>query len=166
MKTTYRKNGPIYLYQLTFADNTIYLGQSNNPAKRLGYHKSFWKEEFQMTVIKELTDPWTEEDAYILQMREQGVDVRNKTNQEVGKQCWENGRIPTTHNWSTPEGRVAGGKTGFQKQLANGKNPCAVDVTCPHCGKTGKQMIMKRWHFDRCRSLLSTTPITSRPKIG
>ena len=23
--------------------------------------------------------------------------------------------------------------------------------TCPHCGKTGQTMIMKRWHFDRCK---------------
>ena len=26
-------------------------------------------------------------------------------------------------------------------------------VTCPHCGKTGQLNTMKRWHFDRCRSI-------------
>lgn len=31
-----------------------------------------------------------------------------------------------------------------------GKKP--ADVTCPHCGKVGPGNIMKRWHFDRCRT--------------
>ena len=26
-------------------------------------------------------------------------------------------------------------------------------VTCPHCGKTGNNGIMKRWHFDHCKTL-------------
>lgn len=26
-----------------------------------------------------------------------------------------------------------------------------IDVTCPHCGKIGKLVIMKRWHFDNCK---------------
>jgi hypothetical protein len=25
-----------------------------------------------------------------------------------------------------------------------------IESTCPHCGKTGKGNIMKRWHFDNC----------------
>ena len=25
------------------------------------------------------------------------------------------------------------------------------DATCPHCGKTGGDRAMKRWHFDNCR---------------
>lgn len=25
-------------------------------------------------------------------------------------------------------------------------------VTCPHCGKEGGDNVMKRWHFDNCRS--------------
>jgi hypothetical protein len=30
-----------------------------------------------------------------------------------------------------------------------------IQVSCPHCGKTGNKFIMKRWHFDKCRDLLS-----------
>ena len=26
-----------------------------------------------------------------------------------------------------------------------------VDVTCPHCGKSGQKLIMARWHFDNCK---------------
>jgi GIY-YIG catalytic domain len=164
MRSTYRKNEDIFLYELEFDDNSKYIGQSNNPAKRLSYHQGKWNENFTMTVIKKLSDPWREEDEHINQLRSEGVTVRNKTNEEVGKISWERGRVPTKTSWSTPEGTVAGGKTGFKKQLEAGKNPCAVDVTCPHCGATGKQMIMKRWHFDRCRSL--TPPITAAPVIG
>ena len=25
-----------------------------------------------------------------------------------------------------------------------------LQVTCPHCGKTGQQWAMSRWHFDNC----------------
>ena len=27
-----------------------------------------------------------------------------------------------------------------------------VKITCPHCGKVGGIAIMKRWHFDNCKS--------------
>jgi hypothetical protein len=26
-------------------------------------------------------------------------------------------------------------------------------VTCPHCGKSGGEIVMKRWHFDKCKNL-------------
>jgi hypothetical protein len=29
--------------------------------------------------------------------------------------------------------------------------PQKLQVTCPHCGKTGTMRPMMRWHFDRCR---------------
>ena len=32
------------------------------------------------------------------------------------------------------------------------KNPIKLDeVKCPYCGKTGKGLSMKRWHFDNCK---------------
>ena len=27
-------------------------------------------------------------------------------------------------------------------------------ITCTHCNKTGSRMIMKRWHFDKCKSII------------
>jgi hypothetical protein len=34
----------------------------------------------------------------------------------------------------------------------------SLEVTCPHCGKLGKGIaIMKRWHFDNCRSKLDAS---------
>jgi hypothetical protein len=32
-----------------------------------------------------------------------------------------------------------------------GKTPAYVDITCPHCGKVGNVLNMKRWHFERCK---------------
>lgn len=26
-----------------------------------------------------------------------------------------------------------------------------VEITCPHCGKTGNKPTMMRWHFDNCK---------------
>jgi len=27
---------------------------------------------------------------------------------------------------------------------------CTEPLTCPHCGKAGKGVVMSRWHFDNC----------------
>lgn len=32
-------------------------------------------------------------------------------------------------------------------------------VTCPHCGKSGKSTGMTRWHFDKCKILLSNNSL-------
>ena len=43
------------------------------------------------------------------------------------------------------------------QQIADGRNvfvgnsnPNKVQSTCPHCGKTGGAVLMRRWHFDNC----------------
>ena len=41
---------------------------------------------------------------------------------------------------------VAGGRVGGNSP----NNPNKLQVTCPHCGKTGAKMAMSRWHFDNC----------------
>lgn len=32
------------------------------------------------------------------------------------------------------------------------QNSNLMKVSCPHCGKTGQLRVMKRWHFDKCKS--------------
>lgn len=39
-----------------------------------------------------------------------------------------------------------------KKRMAEGKHIQVSTVTCPHCGKEGNYMIMKRWHFDKCKN--------------
>ena len=52
-------------------------------------------------------------------------------------------------------GKIAGQKnveSGWLKLLNNRPDqPQKLQVTCPHCGKTGQHRAMMRWHFDRCR---------------
>lgn len=54
-------------------------------------------------------------------------------------------------------------KKGAQTRMANGshpfqiKNAAKIQVTCPHCGKTGGLTGMKKWHFDKCRLISSYT---------
>ena len=38
-------------------------------------------------------------------------------------------------------------------------------VTCPHCSKEGPAMIMKRWHFDNCKTYTGVTVKDPRPKV-
>lgn len=39
-------------------------------------------------------------------------------------------------------------KEAFTKESAAKNN---IQVTCPHCGKTGNKPTMLRWHFDNCK---------------
>jgi|LakMenEpi03Aug12_release.lakeMendotaPanAssembly.Ray.scaffolds.fasta_scaffold413827_2 hypothetical protein len=47
------------------------------------------------------------------------------------------------------------GSSLTKDRVTNGTNPFLKQfrktVVCPHCGKTGDNSIMKRWHFDKCR---------------
>jgi len=47
-----------------------------------------------------------------------------------------------------------GGKISVQSPNHISKSPnspAKLQVTCPHCGKTGNKMPMLRWHLDRCK---------------
>ena len=47
--------------------------------------------------------------------------------------------------------KVKEGKHHFQTALKEGRHPTQWNLTCPHCEKTGRGQVMKRWHFDRCK---------------
>jgi len=36
-------------------------------------------------------------------------------------------------------------------QSSGGKALAKLERTCPHCSKTGKGVVMGRWHFDNCK---------------
>ena len=74
-----------------------------------------------------------------------------------------------THNLTSDANPVYGlikaGKHHFQtdnpstKKIQDGthhflnNHPNKIQVTCPHCGKTGGSTNMKRYHFDYCKTL-------------
>ena len=63
-----------------------------------------------------------------------------------------------SHNWiKRPDGSSAA-----SDQIATGRHPFVIDVTCPHCGKTGKKAAMDGWHFDFCKQKLGG-PTKFRP---
>jgi hypothetical protein len=39
-----------------------------------------------------------------------------------------------------------------EQQSKGGRIQSSKHITCPHCGKSGKGMIMGRWHMDNCKS--------------
>lgn len=48
------------------------------------------------------------------------------------------------------------GDGSFQRELVKrlkteGKHNTDMIVSCPHCGKSGQLVAMKRWHFDNCK---------------
>ena len=40
------------------------------------------------------------------------------------------------------------------KMSVSHKGKHKQQVTCPHCGKSGGEIVMKRWHFDKCTKAL------------
>lgn len=48
------------------------------------------------------------------------------------------------------------GSQHAKKCLENGTHPSCIKATCPHCGKTGSRVNMRRWHFDNCKHKAST----------
>jgi hypothetical protein len=42
-------------------------------------------------------------------------------------------------------------KVNLSKSKLGSKNPATKEVTCPHCGKTGKAGGMLKHHFDHCK---------------
>jgi hypothetical protein len=63
------------------------------------------------------------------------------------------------HPFQNPETCSKGGKIGgsvrSDAKLAHlkkmNKERAKIKSTCPHCGKTGTNNIMQRWHFDNCK---------------
>ena len=41
---------------------------------------------------------------------------------------------------------------GCVKAITSPNRPSLRIVLCPHCGKEGRLIPMKRWHFDKCRA--------------
>lgn len=54
-------------------------------------------------------------------------------------------------------GRKSSSSASNLKRMSEGKHVQVSTVTCPHCGKSGNYMIMKRWHFDNCKSYTSSS---------
>lgn len=46
---------------------------------------------------------------------------------------------------------LLGERNPVHKLLKEGKHNTQIQVTCPHCNKTGSQPAMIRWHFDNCK---------------
>ena len=55
------------------------------------------------------------------------------------------------HHFQTNNPSVAKIQDGSHHFLHN--HPNKIQVQCPHCGKTGGAINMKRYHFDNCKSL-------------
>ena len=68
-----------------------------------------------------------------------------------------NGFVCTLHTtWGTySENNMDQGEAMWARQP---DNQCRVQVTCPHCGKTGQKLVVLRWHFDNCPHKLPQLP--------
>ena len=44
-----------------------------------------------------------------------------------------------------------------RERMSKGQHIQVSTVICPHCGKEGNYMVMKRWHFDKCKNYSSSS---------
>lgn len=73
-------------------------------------------------------------------------------------------RYETSHGNRKDQAPWNKGKTGVQEAWNKGKK--TERVICPHCGKDSDVNNAKRWHFDRCKSLISPTDYVVRAVRG
>ncbi len=77
------------------------------------------------------------------------VGDKNPTHQRIAEGTYHFlGESNPTHS------RIANGTHNF---LSNNPNKDMPKLTCPHCGKEGGRNLMKRYHFDNCKSKENNT---------
>ncbi len=100
--------------------------------------------------IKRFTDPAQRELARI----HANTQVKNRTHNFLGGEIQRKltkKRIENrTHNFYD-EKLQRKLKELNRKRIINGIHQFQIKITCPHCGKIGSEVNMKRWHFDNCK---------------
>jgi general stress protein YciG len=95
------------------------------------------------------------------------ASAESKTFEQKSKQGHEAGlrsRINLTKEQSSEIGRKAG-LVGGRKAASLQKSGAHIRVHCPHCGLESNLMVLKRWHFDKCKlnpnhSMNNSPPMT------
>lgn len=107
---------------------------------------------------------WTEDMRKECGIRQKKLIAEGKhyfsKNTERNNEMVRNGTHPFLDKEAQSKRGSIGGKKGSPKasnlkRMAEGKHIQNSIVTCPHCGKEGNYMVMKRWHFDKCKSYSS-----------
>jgi hypothetical protein len=82
--------------------------------------------------------------------------IANGTHNLVGETNPVHAQIAAgTHHFQTNNPSKQKIEEGTHHFLTN--HPNKVQVTCPHCNKTGGATNMKRYHFDKCKKILPST---------
>lgn len=75
---------------------------------------------------------------------------------KTGQEPWNKGKAGCQVAWNKGEPLVGDHrKRVIDQAVINQKKTIensSIEVTCPHCGKVGKQSGLKSWHFDYCKS--------------
>lgn len=74
--------------------------------------------------------------------------VRAQLDREKQSALWREGKNPLQRADAVQKRREA---SSTSRSTQNSRQ-----VTCPHCGKTGGQTNMKRYHFDKCSAILTS----------
>lgn len=154
--------GKYIVYKTTnLLDKKFYIGKTTLGIQNDKYYfgsgtyllraiKLYGKENFSRETLYEFDN---EEDAYKKEEELLTTDLLESTEcyniKQGGKGGWKHS-LETINK--IKEGRK---KQKFseetKKKMSEAKVGIAqVKVTCPHCGKTGGNSSMRRWHFDNC----------------
>lgn len=84
-------------------------------------------------------------------------DIEDAEAAKVAERAWVNA-FPEVYNTYLRDGP----KPRFNKPMKSLRAVQQRISICPRCGTAGKSMVMRRWHFDRCR----TVTLNTKPAIG
>jgi hypothetical protein len=102
--------------------------------------KEKWQDPTFRNKRQKSLDPWAKSDERREQVKQQMSGKKKSASHK------KNMSQSQKDFYKTPEGKKAlASKSSKQKGQ---KRPIVI---CPHCGKTGADRIMGRWHFDNCK---------------
>ncbi len=79
-----------------------------------------------------------------------------KVNMRKSEETKANMRTPKPEGFGAKVSAAQTGKKHKPHKQHKDKGEAQKQVTCHHCGKTGGENVMKRWHFDKCKILQFT----------
>lgn len=118
----------------------------NNPSRRLGPWNKGMKGQYKQNLSQEVIE------------RKLTTAKNLVRTAEIRKKIGDTHRNkPKSDDHKRKLSDINTGKTLSQetkdKMSRSRKGKIQPDITCPHCGKTGKYSAMYRWHMDRCTSI-------------
>lgn len=128
----------------------------NNDLAKNGQHP--WQTEEYRENRRQYQKRLLEEGKHISQDPVKRQETSNRTKERNLKQAaegthpFQNTKLMEKNRIVARERMLANNPSHDPNNRKKASERLQVKLTCPHCGKEGNPMAMRRWHFDNCKS--------------